>query len=234
MTDAVCTTCPTGTFAFSPTSTSCDGILIKDLRIKQFDAATKKFPVWKQVPAGQMSNFEESMYAEEAVISFQMPTDDWTEIRVYCSKGDNDLRCDTGTNGVDTYEERDDDSGYYFVCTKTDIYDATRGCECNGVAEFAASGSHEDCGPWDGLNQCLVQDGNCKDPITGNAPVHVVVGGKDRWKSQCTPDDPRDSTRKCYADPASYDNIYVRLPGLNEGREEYKFKIVPKHSTAVS
>jgi len=297
-TNSVCTRCPTGTFALTTTSTACEGILIKDIRIKQFDA-TKKFPVWKPVPAGPMSQFEESMYAEEAVISFQMPIDDWTEIRVYCGTGvDPDIsRCDTwDTDVVATYDQSDGTGRYYFVCTKTDIYDATRECECNGVAGFAASGSHEDCGPWDGLTQCLVQDGNCKDPITGNAPVRAAcefgtitetisgvaavgsccpgparalgqgtcsdshpnmysltgfvcwtgegdnvgkctppAAGKDRWKSQCNPNaPPRDSARTCYADPASQGNIYVRLPGLQGNKKEYKFQIVPKHSTAVS
>ena len=68
---------------------------MKDVRVKQFDA-TKKFPIWKDIPAGDMGSEEKAMYAEEAVLSFSMPTSLWTELRVYCSKGVGNDRCDSG------------------------------------------------------------------------------------------------------------------------------------------
>ena len=74
---------------------------MKDVRVKQFDEATKKIPIWKDIPAGVMGSVEKAMYAEEAVLSFSMPTGSlWTELRVYCSKGEGKDQCDTGTNGV--------------------------------------------------------------------------------------------------------------------------------------
>ena len=77
---------------------------MKDVHVKQFDEATQKIPIWKKLQFdvhGVMGSVEKAMYAEEAVLSFSMPTGSlWTELRVYCSKGEGNDQCDTGTNGV--------------------------------------------------------------------------------------------------------------------------------------
>ena len=172
-----------------------------------------------------------------------------------------------------------------------------RPCQCNGIAGFAASGSHEDCGKWGDSenNFCLLNDGNCKDPITGGSPEQVAGG---RFKAQCNPSASLSDRPLCSADPSSSNRIYgtsslslslslscflfafaslfllfsaahltdcyllflfcsysysycnpycvffycvllplffllaVRLPGLSTAGAEYRFKIVPKHSTA--
>ena len=206
-TDSQCSNCPAGKFAFSTDSSSCDGILVKDVRVKQFDPTTK-FPIWKDIPAGDMGSVEKAMYAEEAVLSFSMPTgSQWTELRVYCSKGEGKDRCDTGANGVATYTKKDSDGGYYFTCTKATILQSNRPCQCNGIAGFAASGSHEDCGKWGttGKDFCLLQEGNCKDPITGGSPEHVGGG---RYKAQCDPYAALNDRPLCSADPSSSNRIY--------------------------
>ena len=233
-TDSQCQNCPEGRFAFSTVSSSCDGILVKDVRVKQFDA-TKKFPIWKDIPAGDMGSEEKAMYAEEAVLSFSMPTSLWTELRVYCSKGVGNDRCDSGDGEFFflsffsyflifffflcspflffyfflnlVYTEGDSGGGFYFTCTKTTIMQSDRPCQCNGVAGFAASGSHEDCGKWGTStnNYCLLNDGNCKDPITGGSPV-AVAGG--RFKAQCNPSASLSDRPLCSADPSSSNRIY--------------------------
>ena len=239
-TDSQCQLCPEGKFAFGTDSSSCDGILVKDVRVKQFDEATKKIPIWKDIPAGVMGSVEKAMYAEEAVLSFSMPTGSlWTELRVYCSKGEGKDQCDTGTNGVwfffffiyffpffffflscahpffflifflgvATYTEQDSDGGFYFTCTKATIMQSDRPCQCNGIAGFAASGSHEDCGKWGDSenNFCLLNDGNCKDPITGGSPEQVAGG---RFKAQCNPSASLSDRPLCSADPSSSNRIY--------------------------
>ena len=175
------------------------------------------------------------MYAEEAVLSFSMPTSLWTELRVYCSKGVGNDRCDSGDGEFFflsffsyflifffflcspflffysflnlVYTEGDSGGGFYFTCTKATIMQSDRPCQCNGVAGFAASGSHEDCGKWGTStnNYCLLNDGNCKDPITGGSPV-AVAGG--RFKAQCNPSASRSDRPLCSAAPSSSNRIY--------------------------
>lgn len=235
--DAKCHVCPPSTYSFTGNDLSCDGYVASNVQIKQFSTVAGtmfgKHTTWTGIAPGVMEAAQESKYANEATISFDIPANKaagkWDEIRFYCRKGDTNDLCDSGFNVDKTYTDSDAD-GRYFTCLRADVL-ASKTCSCRGESSFAMSGSHDDCGAWsDGTGNKCYMDGNSCIDASGKAPVTTSSG---RFVGACTPglSNYNDNRPTCTsAVVGSKRRIFVVLRGLDTPRLEYRFKILVGHS----